>query len=187
MHARSEAAVLELTAEARERVVALEREREPRLGPGGAWEPILNWANKWTGAVVRIAGLLHMARYPTTGHSAPIEADTIDAATMLGYYFADHALGVWSYMGTGAEVRPALELLDWLTRHGKPGMSIRDMHRALRSRRQLNTADAVRDAVARLVDHGYLRERPTGPRKGGRPASPRYDLHPDMGVAGDHA
>jgi replicative DNA helicase len=187
MHARTEAVVLELTAEARERVVALEREREPRLGPGGAWEPILNWANKWTGAVVRIAGLLHMARYPTTGHAAPIEADTIDAATMLGYYFADHALGVWSYMGTGAEVRPALELLDWLTRHGKPGMSVRDMHRALRSRRQLNTADAVRDAAARLVDHGYLRERPAGPRKGGRPASPRYDLHPDMAMADEPA
>jgi hypothetical protein len=137
--------------------------------------------------VVRIAGLLHMARYPTTGHAAPIEADTIDAATMLGYYFADHALGVWTYMGTSAEAAPALDLLDWLMRHGKPGMSVRDMYRGVRGRRALNTADAVRDAAARLVDHGYLRERPRAARKGGRPASPRYDLHPDMGVAGDHA
>lgn len=187
MHHRSEAVVLELTPQARERVIALEAEREPRLGPGGEWEPILNWANKWTGAVVRIAGLLHMARYPTSGHTAPIEADTVDAATILGYYFADHALGVWSYMGVGAEVGPAAELLDWLSRHGKPGMSVRDMYRGVRGRRTLGTADKVRDAAARLVDHGYLRERPRAASRGGRPASPRYDLHPDMGVAGDHA
>lgn len=186
MHHRTEATVLELTAEARARVVALEAEREPRLGPGGEWEPILNWANKWTGAVVRIAGLLHMARYPTSGHVTPVEADTIDAATILGYYFADHALGVWSYMGVGAEVGPAAELLDWLTRHGKPGMSVRDMYRGVRGRRSLGTAAAVRDAALRLVDHGYLRERPRTAGKG-RPPHPRYDLHPDMGVAGDHA
>ncbi|MCD0442486.1 DUF3987 domain-containing protein [Glycomyces sp. A-F 0318] len=187
MHHRTDAAVLELTAEARERVVRLEREREPRLAPGGEWEPILNWANKWTGAVVRIAGLLHMAQYPTTGHASPIDADTLDAATMIGYYFADHALGVWSYMGTGAEVGPAGELLDWLRRHGQSGMSVRDMHRGLRRRRNFTTADKVRDAVARLVDHGYLRERPRAPRRGGRPASPCYDLHPDMAMAGDLA
>src|SRR5690606_27854194 len=127
MHHRTEAAVLELSDEARARVVDLERDREPRLGPGGEWEPILNWANKWTGAVVRLAGLLHIAEYPTSGHATPIEADTIDRATVLGYYFADHALATFAYMGVGAEVGPAAELLDWLARHGKPGMSVREM------------------------------------------------------------
>ncbi|HLU27371.1 MAG TPA: DUF3987 domain-containing protein, partial [Glycomyces sp.] len=38
MHHRSDTVVLELTPEARARVVDLEREREPRLGPGGEWE-----------------------------------------------------------------------------------------------------------------------------------------------------
>ncbi|MEU6858559.1 DUF3987 domain-containing protein [Glycomyces sp. NPDC046736] len=185
MHHRAEAVVLELTAEARARVVALEAEREPRLGPGGEWEPILSWANKWTGTVVRLAGLLHLAQYPTAGLATPIEADTIDAATMLGYYFADHALGVWSYMGTGAETGPALALLDWLKRHGQSGISVRDMHRAVRTRKGLTTADAVRDAAARLAEHGYLREQPRAPRRGGRPPSPRYDLHPDMTTTGD--
>ncbi|WP_335991686.1 DUF3987 domain-containing protein [Glycomyces sp. MUSA5-2] len=187
MHPRTEPVVLELTAEARAKVVALEREREPRLGPGGEWEPVLSWANKWTGAVVRLAGLLHLAKYPNTGAATPVEADTLDAATMLGYYFADHALGVWSYMGAGAETGPAAALLDWLARHGQSGMSVRDMHRALRGRRGLATADAIRDAAARLVDHGYLRERPQPRRKGGRPPSPRYDLHPDMAKADDLA
>lgn len=189
MHHRTEATVLELTAEARERVIALERDREPRLGPGGEWEAILNWANKWTGVVVRIAGLLHMARYPTTGHASPIEADTLDAATVIGYYFADHALATFAYMGVGAEVGPAADLLDWLTRCGKPGMSIRDMYRAVRGRRSLNTADKVRDATARLAEHGYLRELPRPPRKTarGRPPSPRFDLHPDIAMAGDLA
>ncbi|MQM26637.1 YfjI family protein [Glycomyces albidus] len=187
MHPRTEPVVLDLTPEARAKVVALERDREPRLGPGGEWEPILSWANKWTGAVVRLAGLLHLAKYPNTGAASPIEADTLDAATMLGYYFADHALGVWSYMGAGPETGPAVALLDWLARHGQSGMSVRDMHRALRGRRGLSTAAAIRDAVARLVEHGYLRERPAARRRSGRPPSPRYDLHPDMAMADDHA
>ncbi|GAA2267172.1 hypothetical protein GCM10009853_020530 [Glycomyces scopariae] len=187
MHPRTDTVVLELTPEARDKVVALEREREPRLGPGGEWEPVLSWANKWTGAVVRLAGLLHLAKYPSTGAATPVEGDTLDAATMLGYYFADHALGAWSYMGAGAETGPALALLDWLARCGQSGMSVRDMHRALRGRRGLATADAIRGAVARLVEHGYLRERPAARRKGGRPPSPRYDLHPDMAKAGESA
>ncbi|WP_112133317.1 YfjI family protein [Glycomyces dulcitolivorans] len=187
MHPRTDTVVLELTPEARDKVVALERDREPRLGPGGEWEPILSWANKWTGAVVRLAGLLHLAKYPSTGAATPVEGDTLDAATMLGYYFADHALGAWSYMGAGAETGPALALLDWLARHGQSGMSVRDMHRALRGRRGLATADAIRGAVVRLVEHGYLRERPAARRRGGRPPSPRYDLHPDMAKAGEPA
>ncbi|WP_026932259.1 YfjI family protein [Glycomyces tenuis] len=186
MHHRTEAAVLELTPEARVRVVDLEREREPRLGPGGEWEPILNWANKWTGAVVRLAGLLHLAEYPISGHATPIEADTIDRATVLGYYFADHAIATFAYMGVDAATGPAAELLDWLSRHGSQGMSVREMYRGVRGRRSLRTADQVRAAVATLVDHGYLREQPRPRSKGGRgrSPSPRYDLHPDTAMAG---
>ncbi|WP_100448827.1 YfjI family protein [Glycomyces xiaoerkulensis] len=179
MHHQTEAAVLELSPQARARVVDLEREREPRLAPGGEWEPILNWANKWTGAVVRLAGLLHLAQYPTAGTRMPIEADTIDRATVLGYYFADHALATFAYMGVDDHTGPAAELLDWLTRHGRPGISARDMYRALRGRRHFATADKVRTAARVLVEHGWLREQPLPRRRGGRPTTPRYDLHPD--------
>lgn len=187
MHHRSDTVVLELTPEARARVVDLEREREPRLGPGGAWEPILNWANKWTGAVVRLAGLLHIAEYPISGHAMPIEADTIDRATVLGYYFADHALATFNYMGADPKTGPATVLLDWLAREGKPEMAVRDMHRALQGRKQFRTAGQVHEAVAVLVDHGYVREAPHPSRTRGRPPSPKYRIHPNITGTGDSA
>ena len=184
MHRRNEPVVLDLTPEARQRVVDLEAQREPRLAPGGQWEPILNWANKWTGAVVRLAGLLHVAEYRHAGTRMTIEADMIDRATVLGYYFADHALAAFAYMGATPENGPAAVLLDWLAAHGDDGISIREMYRALRGRKQFNSAEKVRAAAAVLVDHGWLREVPGPRRRSGRPPAPRFQLHPEMTKAG---
>ncbi|MEV3937296.1 DUF3987 domain-containing protein [Glycomyces sp. NPDC049804] len=181
-HMTSEATVIELTPAARDRVMELERDREPRLAPGGEWESILAWANKWTGQIVRIAGLLHIAEHGFVGRYDPIEADTIDAATMIGYYYADHARAVWDYMGASTETGPAKMLLEWLARNAKPGMSSTDIHRGVRGRTVLKSAAEVRGALDLLEDHGWARRRlaPTTSRKGGRPPAPRYDFHPQL-------
>lgn len=166
---------LTLTPEARDRVIALEREREPKLAPGGEWEPIVNWANKWTGSVVvRIAGLLHVADNLTTGWRRDIEADTIDAAALIGYYFACHALAVWSYMGSDA-TGPAALVLDWIRGQRQPEWTRRDIHRALFRRLTLAELDA---ALHTLAEHGHIRiHAPKGKGRGRRPA-PRIHVHP---------
>lgn len=173
---------VELTPAARNRVMELERDREPRLAPGGEWESILAWANKWTGQIVRIAGLLHIAEHGFVGRYEPIEADTIDAATAIGYYYADHARAVWDYMGTSTEAGPAQVLLEWLSRNAKPGMTTTDIHRGVRGRRVLKSAAEVRGALDLLEDHGWARRRPAAAtaRKGGRPPAARYDFHPQL-------
>ncbi|ADD40684.1 DUF3987 domain-containing protein [Stackebrandtia nassauensis] len=165
---------LTLTDDARDRVISLEREREPKLAPGGEWEPILNWANKWTGAVVRIAGLLHIADNLGTGWRTPIAADTIDAAAHIGYYYAHHALAVWDYMGTDT-TGPAHRLLAWLQQQRQPRWSKRDIHRALHRRLSLDELDA---GLRVLSDHGHVRvHQPRRSGRGRRPA-PRILVHP---------
>ncbi|MCC3762467.1 DUF3987 domain-containing protein [Glycomyces sp. TRM65418] len=176
-HMTAEPTTLKLTPAAAAQVTELERQREPRLAPGGEWAPILSWANKWTGAVVRMAALLHIAEHGYVGRYEPIDADTIDAAAILGHYYAQHALAVWAYMGATAEAAPAAILLDWLKANAEPGMKLRDIYRGVRGRICLSTAEKVRAALAVLEDHGYVRQLPAPAGKPGRP-SPRYDFHP---------
>ena len=166
---------LTLTADARDRILELEEDREPKLRAGGEWEPILNWANKWTGAVVRIAGLLHITEHLADGWRCPITTDTIDAASLIGYYYACHALAVWDHMGTQTNW-PAHTVLTWLTQQQRPELTRRDIHRALA--RRINLAD-LDTALSVLEAHGHIRiHRPTTTGRGRRPA-PVIHVHPD--------
>ncbi|GAB7049062.1 hypothetical protein JCM9534A_41880 [Catenuloplanes indicus JCM 9534] len=103
-------AVVPLTEEANGRVLDIERAVEPRLAPGGAWGHIVDWGSKYTGAVVRMAGLIHLAEHLRDGWSRPVDADTIDRAAQLGDYYAAHALAAFDDMG--ADLEPALAVLD---------------------------------------------------------------------------
>ena len=169
---------LTLTDDAKQAIFALEAEREPKLGPGGEWEPIINWANKWTGAVLRIAGLLHIAQHITSGWATkPIDADTIQAATAIGYYYADHALAVTDYMRTRPETGPAQKILTWLENKQQRQWTRRDIHRSLA--RHITT-DELGRALSTLELHGYIRVTdPPYSGKGRRP-SPRIETHPSI-------
>ncbi|CAM3313683.1 DUF3987 domain-containing protein [Stackebrandtia soli] len=172
-HTKSDA-VLELTPRALSAVAALEDYREPRLGADGEWAPILSWANKWTGAILRIAGLLHIARNLDTGwRGTPIDEDTIDAASIIGHYYADHALATWTHMATGASGH-ATKVLAWLQRHGQAEVTRRDIHRSMC--RQL-TIDELTNALRILDAHGHIRIEHPPAGRGRRPA-PRIHLHP---------
>lgn len=165
---------LTLTTAARDRVIALETEREPKLAPGGEWESILNWANKWTGVVVRIAGLLHVAEHLSDGWRCPIDVDTIDAAALIGYYYACHALAVWEHMGTNTN-GPAKTVLEWLIQQRQPQCTKRDIHRALHRRLAMPQLEA---AIGVLAEHGHIRiHQPTRTGAGRRP-TPRIHVHP---------
>ena len=168
---------LTLTPEARDHVIALEAEREPRLASGGEWEPILSWANKWTGAVVRIAGLLHVAEHFVDGWRRPIDADTIDAAAIIGHYYAQHALAVWDFMATGP-TGPATTVLNWLTKQRQPTWKKRDLWRSLH--RRIRSTDNLDTALRVLETHGYIRiYQPERTGRGRRP-SPRIHVHPNL-------
>jgi len=173
--------ILPLTPEAQDRVERLEIEREPRLRPGGEWEPILSWANKLTGTILRIAGLIHIADNITTGWRRPITAESIDAAAYLGQHYAAHALAVWGHMATtatGPAAGPAPALLDWLKRKGQAETTRREIHRALNRRLDLTDIDT---GLALLDQHGYVRiHRPPASGNGGRRPSPRIQLHPNL-------
>jgi hypothetical protein len=66
-------AVLLVTPEANEAILELERAIEPRMDArqGGDLAHIADWANKHTGATIRIAALLHLATHLRDGWGTP--------------------------------------------------------------------------------------------------------------------
>ena len=70
--------VLNFGLEADTKLLEFERALEPRLGPDGDLGPIADWASKLAGAVVRIAGVLHLATHVTDGYRTPIDGATFD-------------------------------------------------------------------------------------------------------------
>ena len=174
-------AVLVLTPEANDLVLDIERQVEPRLAPGGAWSHIVDWGSKYTGAVVRIAGLLHLAEHLRDGWGRTVEADTIERAAMIGEFYAAHALAAFDDMGADTATRNARHVLGWIERTATGAFTKREAFRAVQSAQLKSMAD-LDPALSVLEAHGYLRQLdpPAPKRAGGRPPSPSFLVHPEV-------
>ena len=172
--------LLTLSPDAAAAVVAFETELEPRLAPeAGDLGHVADWSAKLAGAVVRMAGLLHLAEHLHDGWTAPVSASTMANAVTLGRYMAEHAVAVFELMGAAPEVERARVVLRWIERTGVTEFTKRDCFRAM-PKGQFEKADALDPVLALLEDHGWVRPRPAPEpsAKGGRPPSPTYDVNP---------
>jgi hypothetical protein len=155
---------------------------EPQLGPLGALAHMTDWGGKLAGAVVRIAGLLHMATYARAGLApAPwdrsIDEETMRYAIRIGHYFLAHARAAYAQMGADPDVERAQFVLEWLTAHDKSTVTLRELYQGTRGRFR-RVAD-LRPALAVLVDHGFLRAQAQASHPGpGRKPSPVYEVNP---------
>ena len=139
------------------------------------------WGGKYVGAVVRIAGLLHLGEHGEAGHSWPVQVKTIKAAERIGAYFKAAAINVFNQMGTDPVTADALYLLgrvEYLCQRDDVfEVSVRDLMVAS-SRSRFPDKAAMMPALKRLVEHGYLLLMDPPKPTGGRPASPRFKVHP---------
>ncbi len=170
---------LKLSAGAREELEDLQRWVEPQLAPGGTLSGITDWAGKLAGAVVRLAGLFHLAWH--TEHHRPweldVDRDTMRSARRLTEYLIAHARAAFAEMGGDPDVESAKHMLQWIQRTEVTEFSKRDLFEGTKGR--FARVSALDPGVRLLVEHGYIRERPTEPRTGpGRPPSPIYEVNP---------
>ena len=156
---------------------------EKRMRDGEALAGIREWACKAVGAAVRIAGLLHLAEHLRDGWGKPINRATAEAALALMEYYTAHALAAFDAMSTDETIVRARTVLDWLQRTAPDRFTARQAFSAAYRHRfpKIGDMDA---ALTVLERHGYIRrlpDPPSGPR-GGRPAAPAYETHPEIGV-----
>lgn len=171
-------AVLTLTEDAQQQIQRIEAAVEPTLAGDGELASLADWGAKYVGAVARIAGMLHLAEHGAEkGPREPVSAATVMAATRIGEYFKAAAINAFAEMGTDQRTADAVYLLERIRLLGQDEVSERDVHVAS-SRSRFPTKADLKLVLSLLVDHGYLAPLPKPEPTGGRPASPRYRVHP---------
>lgn len=177
-----------LTEEAAELLLALREELEPKLAPeGGELAFMAEWAGKLAGAVARIAGVLHAARFADRARylaELPIDADTMRAALALGRYFLEHARAVFVELDADPALRGAVRawrfVRGWHARNpGAQSISRREVWEGVKGG-LFRSVDDLEPALALLERREYLAlaKRPDGEKKRGRAAGPSYRVNP---------
>jgi hypothetical protein len=172
--------VMGLTEDAREALYAFADELEPRLGPYGDLGAVKDWAGKLAGAVLRIAGLLHLAGHSkqTRPWAEHIPSETMADAVAIGRYLIPHAQAVHDLMGLDPGVADARHVVGWVLAKRRESFSKRDAFEATKGR--FKKAEELDPALRLLEERGYLRRREWARTAGrrGRTPSPVYDANP---------
>ncbi|GIW51244.1 MAG: hypothetical protein KatS3mg081_0599 [Gemmatimonadales bacterium] len=167
--------VVRLSPEANRRLMEFERWLEPQLAPGAELGAMADWAGKLAGAIVRIAGLLHLAE----STEPEIGRETMERAVSLGEYFLAHARAAYGTMGADPAVEVARRIVEHIRTNKAPVVKARDLYRAVRT---IVERPADLEPAFRLLEElGYLRpviEPHQGP---GRP-SPKFAVNPAVWV-----
>lgn len=171
--------VLTLDPGGRARLQRFEAWLEPRLSEFGELGRMTDWGGKIVGAVVRIAGLLHMADLVGTDApwKVPISEAIIDRAISIGMYLIPHAKAAFAEMGADENVENARGILRWVEHKGLDSFTKRDVHQSARG--AFRRATDVDAPLTVLVERGFIRQRQETSTGGpGRHPSPTYEVNP---------
>lgn len=169
--------IIELTNEARAELEKIHNEIEPRLV--GDLEPMQDWAGKYEGTVVRIAGILHICEHVEKAAEVLIPAETIRRAQAIGEYFLAHARSAYQLFGFFEDqaTKDAKYILKRLDSTRKTEISKRDLWKLCKDRVGMETVEKMEPGLEVLVKRGYIKiekahiiQNPQNPQKGGRPS-----------------
>jgi putative DNA primase/helicase len=169
--------VLKLSTEARGALRDFELWLEPQLAQDGELGALGDWGAKLAGAVVRLAGIRHMAERATEAQpwTVPISGSTMAAAMYLAEeYLIQHAKAAFGAMGSDETIEDARTILTWIRRKAEPNFTKRNAFDSLRGQR-FKKAEDIDAGLSALEGHEYVRAREV--RSGGRP-SIVYDVNP---------
>lgn len=171
-------AILVLSPGAQQEMLAQAAAVEPTLAGDGELATLADWGSKFTGAVARIAGMLHLAEHGATeGPPLPVAEATVARARRIGEYFRACAINAFAEMRADPVVADAVYLLGRVVSLSDAEISERDLFTAC-SRGRFPKVGDMTPPLHRLIEHGYLVAMPTAKPTGGRPASRRFRVHP---------
>lgn len=149
-----------LSADAEALLEGYANELETAQRPGGIYQHgvLAGWASKHHGRCLRLAGVLHLARYAfdLVGQAEPIEGDTMAGAVELCRYFEAHARAAFDAMVETQAERDAHDLAAYVDGKGLERFTARDLLNVNRWRESGRRSAAL----ALLVDLGQVVKEP---------------------------
>lgn len=132
---------------------------------GDEWADMTDWGGKCTGAMVRIAALIHCAQAKGEPSETPINGETMIAAMSIAEYLGAHAEAAYQVMGANEDYTNAKYLLRRIKGFDK--ISERDLFQ--RCKGKFKRVEDMRPALDLLIDMDYLRASDIA--TGGRPST----------------
>jgi len=173
---------MEFSAAAYELVVGLKAKNEGKLGLGGEYEDVADWANKLAGETVRLAGLLQLADHalePDATAPLSVGTDPMSRALRITDYLVTHAQIAFDMMGADPVAGQARYIEAWIRRTFTACFTLRDAYQVLRA--GFKAPAELVPPLDLLIDHEIIRRRPDPPRsRPGRPPSPTFDVNPKL-------
>lgn len=129
----------------------------------GEGQAISEWANKYIGAVLRIAGILHVAKETD---SLQVSDATIMQAISIGQYFLEHSKYAYSLAGNDTTIKGARFILNRIKEKQIHRIKKWELGKECRSKLFKNAEDLM-PALMLLEQRGYIRlinpEEKSGP------------------------
>jgi Protein of unknown function (DUF3987) len=98
---------------------------EGQIGPGGALEPIIGFANKLPEHAARLAAVLTLVENPTANE---VTQEPMARGIVLAEHYSSEALRLFQGAKVDRDLRLAAQLLDWLVSWGDPNVSLPDIY-----------------------------------------------------------
>ncbi|MDX2040503.1 MAG: YfjI family protein [Acidobacteriota bacterium] len=163
--------MLRLTDDADDYLAAFQDEIEPQLSEAGELASLSDWAGKLAGAVLRIAGILHLTEHAGHFQNWPerVSATTLKQAIEIGRYLIPHAQAAYAEMGADPEIEAAKFLLRWIEKNGGSEFTQRQAFEGTKSR--FKKVENLKPALRLLAEQGFIRVA-TGQIESGRGRKP---------------
>ncbi|MDR1703176.1 MAG: DUF3987 domain-containing protein [Clostridiales bacterium] len=118
-------------------------------------EGMSDFAGKLHGAVLRIAGLLHVVEQNGFANVEPMKGETMSNAIKIGDYFLAHAKAAYQLMGADEAMKDAKYILAKLEKERFERVTKRDF---LRLCRKFKKTEQLDEPLKRLIEYNYLKE-----------------------------
>ena len=141
----------------------------------GEGQAISDWASKYIGAVLRIAGLLHCA--DMEDDKAEVTASTMSKAIQIGKYFLAHSTYAYSMMGTDLSIQKAKFVLAKLKKKNISVIKRSELFQMCRGKFFKKTEE-IFPTLELLEGHGYIRLEEPERQSVGRPADVKIIVNP---------
>lgn len=130
------------------------------------WESMRDWGGKLTGAMVRIAALMHAAEVQGDPVEIPISVETMVGAVNIAEFLAAHAVSAYQTMGADSSYEDARYLWRRICERGFEKTTKRELWHICKGKFQ--RVEDMESAFQTLIEMGYIREETI--QTGGRPS-----------------
>lgn len=169
-----------LTADGRQAWERFTREHAAEMNAADLPKGLFGVWAKLKGYGGRLALILHFMRWGLgEATSEDVDGVSLDRAAEVVGYFKAHARKVFAEMDTDPKTAAARKVLGWIVGGGRRRFTRRDVYQGVKG--TFKTVDRLRDTLALLEQHGFVRERGPAARPGpGRKPSQEMEAHPTL-------